>query len=503
MTVYNINFGIGWASSGIEYAQAYRAKLFRQLNRKAKFIFLDFISSENIQTLTDNLGFKDDEIIWLYQYFSDIKIAPTTYTIEDLINEIGNEITHIEDNGKIKRLYFNDDKNSFATCYMKNVDENYVDRVEFVIEGYLVRKDFFSYTKVFSEYYAPYKNYAKIYMRQFYNENGTIAYKEYIDDKESIFVFDDAQLYSKAEFVSYFINKLHLTNKDIVILDRATEIGQAVIQNKGISKLGVVVHAEHFSHNATDEDNILWNNYYEYQFRNAKFVDFFITATDLQNYILSQHFSKFTQDKPLIRTIPVGSLNELTYPDKKRQPYSIITASRLAKEKNVDWIAKAVVKAKRDIPKLTFDIYGQGGEKDKIEKIIYENNAHDYITLKGHVNLKDIYSKYELFVSASQSEGFGLTLMEAVGSGLGMIGFNVNYGNPTFINNDKNGYLMSGNVESSRKEEKINELASYIVKYFTKGPKNPERASYEIASKFLTQRIVEKWNMLIKEVLHD
>ncbi|MEJ7279088.1 hypothetical protein, partial [Staphylococcus epidermidis] len=27
MTVYNINFGIGWASSGIEYAQAYRAKL--------------------------------------------------------------------------------------------------------------------------------------------------------------------------------------------------------------------------------------------------------------------------------------------------------------------------------------------------------------------------------------------------------------------------------------------------------------------------------------------
>ena len=26
MTVYNINLGIGWASSGVEYAQAYRAK---------------------------------------------------------------------------------------------------------------------------------------------------------------------------------------------------------------------------------------------------------------------------------------------------------------------------------------------------------------------------------------------------------------------------------------------------------------------------------------------
>lgn len=29
MTVYNINFGIGWASSGVEYAQAYRSKLLR------------------------------------------------------------------------------------------------------------------------------------------------------------------------------------------------------------------------------------------------------------------------------------------------------------------------------------------------------------------------------------------------------------------------------------------------------------------------------------------
>ncbi len=31
MTVYNINLGIGWASSGVEYAQAYRAKLLRNI----------------------------------------------------------------------------------------------------------------------------------------------------------------------------------------------------------------------------------------------------------------------------------------------------------------------------------------------------------------------------------------------------------------------------------------------------------------------------------------
>ncbi len=42
MTVYNINHGIGWASSGVEYAQAYRGSVLRKLGIDAKFIFTDF-----------------------------------------------------------------------------------------------------------------------------------------------------------------------------------------------------------------------------------------------------------------------------------------------------------------------------------------------------------------------------------------------------------------------------------------------------------------------------
>ena len=42
--------------------------------------------------------------------------------------------------------------------------------------------------------------------------------------------------------------------------------------------------------NSTDDTHILWNNYYEYQFENAKYIDFFITATDLQNKILNEQF---------------------------------------------------------------------------------------------------------------------------------------------------------------------------------------------------------------------
>ena len=56
-TVYNVNRGIGWASSGVEYAQAYRSKIFSQLGVRTKFIFTDFFERDNIEYMTKNIGF--------------------------------------------------------------------------------------------------------------------------------------------------------------------------------------------------------------------------------------------------------------------------------------------------------------------------------------------------------------------------------------------------------------------------------------------------------------
>ena len=61
--VYSFNLGIGWASSGVEYAQLYRARMFRQLGIDARFVFTDMFPSENIEHLTRRMGFADGEIV--------------------------------------------------------------------------------------------------------------------------------------------------------------------------------------------------------------------------------------------------------------------------------------------------------------------------------------------------------------------------------------------------------------------------------------------------------
>ena len=96
MTVYNINLGIGWASSGVEYAQAYRSKVFKNLGLEAKFVFTDFFSQDNIIEMTRNVGFSVDQIIWMYCFFNDQTPAPTTLTESDLKAQFTRESTQVD-----------------------------------------------------------------------------------------------------------------------------------------------------------------------------------------------------------------------------------------------------------------------------------------------------------------------------------------------------------------------------------------------------------------------
>lgn len=496
--VYNFNLGIGWASSGVEYAQSYRANLLRRAGIPAKFVFTDMFPNENIEHMTKNIGFLDEEVIWLYSYFTDVKTSPVTFTLKDLEATMSEDDHTFSRDGKICRYHFGE-KGRFYTVYMVDETSDLVHRVEIVSNGCLIRKDYYTYCKVFSEYYAPLDGKAHMYGRSFFNEDGSLAYEQVIDDEQMFFRFEDAILYSVGDLVGYMVKRLNLTADDVVIIDRTTGIGQAILENCGPARVGIVVHADHFSEGSTDDEHILWNNYYEYSFSQTDKIDFYITATDAQNQLMRQQFKKYCGKEPNVVTIPVGSLDELKYPDKPRKRHSIITASRLAAEKHCDWIVEAVVKAKAQVPDISLDIYGKGGEESRLRNLIERRGCQDYVHLMGQHNLDQVYIGYEAYVSASQSEGFGLTLMEAVGSGLPIIGFDVRYGNQTFIDDGENGYKIPVTDEMDQKE-KIDLLAKSIVKMFTEDDLDEFFAhSYDKARGYLTKEVVKRWIKLLKQ----
>ena len=83
--------------------------------------------------------------------------------------------------------------------------------------------------------------------------------------------------------------------------------------------------------------------------------------------------------------------------------------------------------------------------------------------------------------------------MEAVGSGLPIIGFDVRYGNQTFIDNGKNGYKIPVH-DRMEKRERVKKLADRIVKLFTKADMEKfHEHSYKKAQNYLTVEVEKRW----------
>lgn len=463
----------------------------------SRFIFTDMFPTENIEHMTRNIGFLDEEVIWLYTFFTDVRTSPVTFTLKELEATMAEEDYTFSRDGKTCRYQFKE-SGRFYTCYMVDDTSDLVHRVEIVSNGCLIRKDFYTYCRTFSEYYAPLDGKAHLYGRTFFNEDGSVCYEEVIEDDSTFYRIGAQVLYTKADLVGYMVKRLNLTADDVVIIDRTTGIGQAILENCGPARVGIVVHADHFSEGGTDDDYILWNNYYEYSFSQTEHIDFYITATDAQNELMRQQFKKYCGKEPQVVTIPVGSLDELKYPDEPRKRHSLITASRLATEKHCDWLVEAVVKAKESVPDISLDIYGKGGDEAKLKGLIGRLGCADYVHLMGQQKLDDVYKHYDAYVAASQSEGFGLTLMEAIGSGLPIVGFDVRYGNQTFIDDGQNGYKIPITDEMDQKE-KIKLLSERIVRMFTEDDMDAFSGhSYEKAKEYLTKEVVHRWIELLK-----
>lgn len=495
--VYNFNLGIGWASSGVEYAQVYRAEVLRNIGQEAKFVFVNMFPSDNIQHMTENIGFLDSEIIWLYTFFTDCKISPVIYTMKQLEKTFeGKDFTCSKENGKVKYVFPN--TGVYYVAYLVDGSEDRIHRVEMVSNGYLIRKDYYTYCRIYSEYYAPLDKKAHLYQRRFFNENGTVAYEEITDNDIVTYRFPDRILCSKEELIGYMVSCLKLTRRDAVIIDRTTGIGQTILKHAYPARVGIVIHAEHFSVSNTDDDHILWNNYYEYAFSQHKHIKFYIASTDVQNRLLKKQFKTYKGVNPKIVTIPVGSLRELKVPEKDRKKHSLITVSRLAGEKHIDWLVEAVAAARETIPDVSLDIYGKGEEGARLKEQIKKLKCSDYVRLCGQQKMDEIYTNYEAYLTGSTSEGFGLSLMEAVGSGLPIIGFDVRYGNPNFIDDGKNGYLIPVN-DKMEKEERVQKLKECIVRLFTEADmKAFHQHSYEKAENYLIDKVAEKWKELLK-----
>ncbi|MEK7463435.1 MAG: glycosyltransferase family 4 protein [Patescibacteria group bacterium] len=126
-----------------------------------------------------------------------------------------------------------------------------------------------------------------------------------------------------------------------------------------------------------------------------------------------------------------------------RDEYVILTTSRLVYKNGVDILIKSIAKLKETRPNIKLLIIGDGPELNKLKvqssKLKVENN----ILFLGQIPQKDLpiyFRVSDVFVRASRSEGLGNSFLEAMATGVPVIGTPVG-GIVDFLSNGHTGIL--------------------------------------------------------------
>jgi glycosyltransferase involved in cell wall biosynthesis len=162
----------------------------------------------------------------------------------------------------------------------------------------------------------------------------------------------------------------------------------------------------------------------------------------------------------------------------------VLVVSRLEPRKNVGEAIQAVA----ELPKgaCNLEIAGDGSEKGPLVELAKSVGAQDVVRFLGRVDealLPEVYASAPVFLTTSNSEGFGLSLLEAMSSGCACVASDL----PTHRALIEHG--VSGMIYKSRAE-----LVSFLQELLS-SPEKVERlgaAAREVARDHTWEKVAER-----------
>lgn len=488
--IYTFNLMIGIEPNGVDVAQAYRGRILRELQQEARFVFTHIPPREKLDYFL-SLGHPEEEVLLAHLVLTDQEGIGLGITVDDMEERLG--LGRVLDEEDLFIRY--EEKNGVWTVLHRNrLKPDYVDFVDSYVHGHLLRRDHYGKTKLYSEYFTAILldigYVARPCRRVFFNQDGTKAYEQILKSTDffakSIYRLGDEWLDGDEALMERIILELDFQADDHIIVDRCERLAfmPPLFRHRGQAKLSFVFHSLQ-----TWQGNVV--SEYVYLFQQAKHFDYFLVSSQAQKEDLVALLGR--ADK--IRVLPVGAL-EKTYASEDRKPFSLMVASRFEPRKRLDLTIAAVAAFHKICPQVTLDIYGKGMLWGELEAQISDLEAGDYIHLRGHQVLEERFKDYQVYLTTSEWETFGLTLLEAIGSGLALVGLDAPYGNQTFIQEGVNGYRIPFTDRSQTAI--VDDLVDALGKTFNH-LEAFQAASYHLAEKYLQPQLVEEWRTFLQQ----
>lgn len=258
---------------------------------------------------------------------------------------------------------------------------------------------------------------------------------------------------------------------DVIITTRKE---QSVIVDSYANKNITKIATEHNHHNNDEK-------YIKEVFKAVKNFDKFVLISSELTKFYSKLFEKeHVQCINIKHFVPTNNL-------ENKPENQVISVGRLSDEKGfVDLLEVA-----KEMRQTTFNIVGEGSQRNVLENLISENNLKNVI-LHGALSIDEILylsKKCYAYAMTSHTESFGLVLIEAFAAGLPCVAYKRAGGACEIISDGIDGYLIDDN-----------DVSDYVIKLnsckdnFSEISKN----ALESSKKYSYDKFSNDWNNVVK-----
>ena len=495
--LYFVDIGMLTAAPfGIEKAQIRRQRFLEDLSIPYRYVVLDY--NPNVEQLSSyrDSGYHMENVQLLWQAFTDLTNEDLTYSyrLSDFLADLGEEPQEVRKLNDRELVYKMTDGTTYLCLLM--ADGQTIFLVKYYCENSLKEVRYYFKQKYLTVGYSNEESrgvcYSEPVYHHYHNRDGSVGLEmQFLKNDYPVFRLQGNRL-TFSELLERYFELQQITEEDTIVIERIEErLGDFIKKDKK-AKLGYYLHEDHikFGYDGKCHPHI---------HRNLSWVgdgiDFILSTAvgqpeDLRNYI-KEHFQRDVR----VYLVPVMHVDQRNLQPSNRKNNSFLSVSNLTEGKCIDDSIEAVVLARKEVPDLTYDIYGDGKMWEKLSTLIAEHKAQGYIRLKGYnPRMDSCYDQYDAYLASSKTEAFATTLIEAMNHGVALLARDIPYAHQAYVDDGENGLLVGV-------ENYVSQMATAIVRYCQQEDKEAmSRAAYQKSlNLFSYERVREAWECFVKQ----
>jgi GalNAc-alpha-(1->4)-GalNAc-alpha-(1->3)-diNAcBac-PP-undecaprenol alpha-1,4-N-acetyl-D-galactosaminyltransferase len=171
----------------------------------------------------------------------------------------------------------------------------------------------------------------------------------------------------------------------------------------------------------------------------------------------------------------------------------LASLGRLSWEKGYDLLIKSFAKVADAHPSWKLEIWGRGGDREKLESYAAQLGVGDRVTLGGFTaDTDDVLARADLYVQPSRREGFPNALCEAMASGLPVVAFASSPGVRMIVRDGIDGVLVP--------KEQVGSMARTLDRLMRDEGERTRLAARapEVVQRFSVDEVMRRWEELLR-----